>query len=194
AAAGLRRELPDVGEGGAGPFAAAGGLRFRDRLLDVRVVGQLVERYERGRPLAEQRRRRGDHGRPGRGLGAGVDLQVGLDPVAAGESDRLDPAHAHPAQHYGIAHAQSPDRAEAGRVDRLRAPEVRAGEPQRARDHDGERGDHHHPDGELVLALHVGRPSMNCRTTGSSVSWIWATVPTCRILPSYNMAMRYPTV
>src|SRR5207253_1423675 len=115
-AARLRRELADVGERGARPLPAPCRLRLRDRLLDVGIVRELVERDEGGRPLAEPGRRR------------------------------------------------------------------------------RERRDHAHAEGELVLALHAGRPSMNCRTTGSSVCWIWATVPTCRILPSYNRAMRSPTV
>src|SRR6266540_1785883 len=58
----------------------------------------------------------------------------------------------------------------------------------------GAGGDDHHPDGERVLALHAERASMNCRTTASSLRWISATVPTWRTRPSYNIAMRSPTV
>ena len=35
---------------------------------------------------------------------------------------------------------------------------------------------------------------MNWRTTGSSVAWISATLPTWRIAPSCSMAMRSPTL
>src|SRR2546430_2281677 len=88
---------------------------------------------------------------------------------------------------------QAADGPEPGGVDRLRPADVGPRKPQGAAYHDRERRDHDEADDELVLALHPGRPSMNWRTTGSSVCWICSTVPTCRILPSYNMAMRSPT-
>ena len=39
----------------------------------------------------------------------------------------------------------------------------------------------------------VGRPSMNCRTTGSVVLWISSIVPSHRTRPWYSIAMRVPT-
>src|SRR2546426_12650250 len=93
---------------------------------------------------------------------------------------RSAPPHPHAAEHHGVAGAEAAHRPEPRGVDRLGAAEVRAGEPERAAHDDGERRDHHEADGELVLALHAGRPSMNCRTTGSSVSLISATLPACR--------------
>src|SRR6266568_2982276 len=109
-------------------------------------------------------------------------------------SETSDAADADATQDDRVPDVQTADGPEPGGVDRLRAPDVGTREPQGAAYHDRERRDHDEADDELVLALHPGRPSMNCRTTGSSICWICSTVPTCRILPSYNMAMRSPTV
>src|SRR5437773_1908533 len=102
---------------------------------------------------------------------------------------RFDTVATHGARVPAIQTADGPA---PGGGDRLRPADVGTREPQGAAYHDRERRDHDEADDELVLALHPGRPSMNCRTTGSSVCWICSTVPTCWILPSYNMAMRSP--
>ena len=69
-------------------------------------------------------------------------------------------------------------------MGRVGLAEMGAGQPEGAADHHGERRNDDDPDGELVLAFHSGRPSMNWRTTGSSVRCISSTVPTWRMRPS----------
>src|SRR5207245_4241394 len=110
--------------------------------------------------LAEQGRRRRDHRRMGGWLRAGVDLQVRLHPVSAGEPDSLHAADADATQDDRVPDVQTADGPEPGGVDRLRAADVGTREPQGAAYHDRERRDHDEADDELVLALHPGRPSM----------------------------------
>ena len=69
-------------------------------------------------------------------------------------------------------------------MGRVGLAEMSAGQPEGAANHHGERRNHDEPDGELVFAFHSGRPSMNWRTTGSSVCCISSTVPTWRMRPS----------
>src|SRR5206468_6575869 len=88
-----------------------------------------------------------------------------LDPVSAGESDSLHAADADATQDDRVPDVQTADGPEPGGVDRLRPTDVGTREPQGAAYHDRERRDHDEADDELVLALHPGRPSMNCRTT-----------------------------
>ena len=69
--AGLRGELADVGQRGAGPGVAAARLVDSIRAAhDVGVVGQRLERNDVGRPLAEEARGGGDHRRLGGQLDA----------------------------------------------------------------------------------------------------------------------------
>src|SRR6185437_11730202 len=125
---------------------------------------------------------------------SGIDLEVGFDPVPRREANGLHPADPDAAKHDRIPDAEAAHGAEAGGVHRLGFAEVRARQPERPTHHEGEGGNDRQADRELVFALHEGIPSMNCRTSGSWVVWISATDPTCRIFPSYNIAIRSPTV
>ena len=193
-AARLSRELADVGECGPGPLAGARRQGLIEGLPNVGVGRGRLAGDERRGPFAEQRRRGGDHRRLRGRRHAGVDLEGGLDPIAGRQPDCFHPSHPDAAQHHGVADGQATHRAEPRRIHRFRSTEVGPRQPQRARHHHAEGRDDHHADRELVLPPHDGRPSMNCRTTGSSVCRISSTVPTCRTRPSYNMAMRSPTV
>src|SRR2546425_10101949 len=148
----------------------------------------------RRRPFTEQRRGGGHAGGRGGRRHARVDLQVGVDPVAGRQADRLDPADPHAPQHHRIPDPETADGAEPRRVDGLRLAEMGTREPQGPRHNHRQGGDDHDAHGKLVLALHPGRPSMNWRTTGSPVCWTSATGATWRMRPSYNMAIRSPTV
>src|SRR5439155_1262366 len=193
-AAGLRGELADVGERGAPPLAAAHRLGFCERLPNVGIDRRWFARNQCRRPLAEQRRRGGNDRRLRGRRDARVNLEIGLHPVSRSQPNRFDAPDTDAAQHDRASRAEATDGPEAGDIHRLRLPEVRAGEPQRAAHDQRERGDDDDADGKLVLALHSARPSMNWRTTGSSVPWISSTLPTCRIRPSYSIAIRSPTV
>src|SRR2546426_12325790 len=68
------------------------------------------------------------HRRMGGWLRAGVDLQVRLDPVSAGEPDSLHAADADATQDDRVPDVQTADGPEPGGVDRLRPTDVRSEE------------------------------------------------------------------
>ena len=125
-------------------------------------------------------------------------LELGLDPLVLDQADGLDPADL-------ARRAASPARRRPGRrrsgTARCAAiffwlTSVSLSQSAPAIDQ-RERRQHREADGELVVALHAGlRPALDelphHRIARSA--WISATVPTCRIAPSYSMAIRSPTV
>ena len=201
-AAGLRRELPDVGEGGTRPDRARLG-RLGQHHPHVGIVLGIIEGGDRHRPLTEQARAGRDRRGVVRELHPLVELEIGLHPTVGRQADRLHPAHAHATERHRTTHLEPTHGAEPRGRQRFGGAQARLGEPERAGHDHGQRHQHHETDQEFIRALHVptasagassGRPSMNWRTTGSSVAWISATVPTCRIRPSYSIAIRSPTV
>src|SRR5690606_26048069 len=117
---------------------------------------------------------------------------------AAGlEPDRLDAADRHAAELHAPTLEQLRDLTEARLYDPLLMAESQTLEPDRAHDDQQDAEDHDTADHDLVAAIHAaaasissGLPSMNPRTTRSSVFWISAGVPVKRIPPSYSIAMR----